>query len=129
MPVNDQMKFQPARRNLRGLSKDEVADFAATEIPQPTYSIRGQIKSPIGQLHITVEVRPAAGKKRATVTGADGNFSFSGLPPGDYVVTPIDDRMNFEPGSHSIKNLARDVRADFLGTPRQRKSPGTPIGN
>ena len=125
-PVNDRMNFEPRSRTINKLHANETADFLGItpRVEDPTvYQISGQVRTAAGKLPFAVELRLTGKKKATTVTDANGKYVFAGLPAGDYSVTPVNDRMNFEPRSRTINKLHANETADFLGIPRRIENP------
>ena len=92
--------------------------------PPLLFVISGSISYATGKLPFALQVR-LNGKKSATLmTDADGNYRFEGLTSGDYTVTPVDERWNFEPASRDLHNLTRDQQADFRAAPKLYKISG-----
>ncbi|HEY0169920.1 MAG TPA: carboxypeptidase-like regulatory domain-containing protein [Pyrinomonadaceae bacterium] len=87
-----------------------------TPTPTPVYIISGRVT--VGDAFLSgVNVMLDGAKSSSTKTDSHGRYSFGGLPEGgSYTVTPDGAPTTFTPRSHSVKNLARDVSADFAGT-------------
>ena len=87
-----------------------------TPTPTPVYTISGRVTvgdTLLSRINVTLD----GSKSSSTKTDSQGRYSFGGLPEGgSYTVTPDDARTTFTPRSHSVKNLVRDVSADFAGT-------------
>src|SRR5437867_4152143 len=66
-----------------------VAIFAASAFAQTTASLNGQVTTDAKSLPgVTVTISsPNLQGSRTSVTGDNGGYSFSGLPPGDYKIT------------------------------------------
>lgn len=87
-----------------------------SQTPTPVYIISGRVT--VGDTFLSgINVMLDGAKSSLTKTDSRGRYSFGGLPEGgSYTVTPDGARTTFTPRSHSVKNLARDVSADFAGT-------------
>jgi hypothetical protein len=126
-PRSDGMNFEPRSRDVHLLTENGRADFIASEAPPQLYKIEGQIKFQNSK-PLVIEVW-LQGKQSFKIK-TDGNYSFPLLPAGDYTVTPISDRMNFEPPKRPVRILNKDERADFLGIPhRIEKSNGPALSH
>jgi hypothetical protein len=79
--------------------------------PTSTYSVTGTITGP-GGAGATVSL---TGQTTATTTAdASGNYSFSGLANGSYVVTPSNSGLAFTPASQSVTiNTAHVMNVNF----------------
>ena len=78
--------------------------------------ISGTVLAASGQRfarHITVRLRSNDKGDRVTTTDDKGNFSFSGVPKGDYVVI-IDKEQDFEPYSENVSIRALGGESPFL---------------
>jgi Carboxypeptidase regulatory-like domain len=92
--------------------------------PPLLFVISGRISYATGKLPFALQVR-LSGKKSATLmTDTDGNYRFEGLASGDYTVTPVEERLNFEPASRDLRNLTRNQQADFRAAPKLYKISG-----
>jgi hypothetical protein len=92
--------------------------------PPLLFVISGRISYATGKLPFALQMR-LTGKKSATlVTDVAGNYRFEGLASGDYTVTPVDERLNFEPAVRDLHNLTRDQQADFRAAPKLYKISG-----
>ena len=72
---------------------------------------------PIGFGNVTVRLSGAM--NATTTTDLGGNYEFSGLSPGDYVVQVERVLTEFNPSSRTLNNLTTDQVVNFLG---ERKS-------
>lgn len=111
-----------------GLSPSPSPSPSPSLSPSPSppllFVISGRISYATGKLPFALQVR-LNGKKSATLmTDADGNYRFEGLASGDYTVTPVEERLNFEPASRDLHNLTRDQQADFRAAPKLYKISG-----
>jgi hypothetical protein len=91
-----------------------------TNVPAPggggaTLTIGGRIIDSGGRGIAGVMVALAGARTAAAVTDAAGSYSFSGLPAGDYTVTPARVGRSFTPASRALTGVAADAVADFLG--------------
>ncbi len=84
-------------------------------IPVPTYTISGQVTlAASGQSGVTLFLSGNATTSMQTDTS--GNYSFTGLAPGNYIVTPSKPGYNFAPLSQTFNNLNANVTANFTAT-------------
>ena len=85
--------------------------------PPPTYKLSGRVtdenNGPISGILIGLSVGGAT-----TNTDANGDYSFSGLAPGDYTITPTDANFTFAPLSRNQTIVDMDVNSvSFVGSP------------
>ena len=73
----------------------QVIDFVAGSVQAPTFSISGNV----GIAGVTVSLTGDA--SQSTTSDGSGNYSFSGVLNGNYVVTPTKTGYTFAPTSHS----------------------------
>lgn len=130
-PVGDKFDFEPRRQVISILRQNERADFSAKPSRDSTdtvvYQISGRLTSATGRIPFLVRVMLGGTRSMTTTTDSEGNFSFKGLPPGDYTVTPADERVIFEPRIRAVVKLSRDERVDFLAIPRRKLIPIGPL--
>ena len=97
--------------------------LTSTSIPTPSptptsttvYKISGRVtdrSEALGGVNITLD----GAKSASTTTDSDGNYTFSDLLTGNYIITPAGAQIDFTPPSRSINNLTRDESADFVAT-------------
>jgi hypothetical protein len=91
-----------------------------------TYSIAGTISGPGGP-GATVNL---SGTSAATTTAdGSGNYSFSGLANGSYMVTPSNGRYVFTPASQAVTiNGAHVMNVNFSSAPQAYSASGTISG-
>ncbi len=64
-------------------------------------------------VEVTVQLTPAGG---SILTGADGAFAFSDLPPGRYTVKPLRSNYTFSPTGRTVDVKGQDVTGlEFVG--------------
>jgi len=110
-PSQSGYSFSPssASVSMSSASKSGV-NFTATAIVT-TYSISGKVSGS------TAKVTLSGSSSALTTTDASGNYSFSGLPNGSYVVTPTQSGYSFTPGSTSVSiNGASKSGVNFTAT-------------
>lgn len=85
-------------------------------VPGPvTYSIAGRVSDSANVPLAGVQVTDGA--SHSATTAADGSYTFSGLPPGSYTLTPTKSGYSFSPASRSV-SLSGDLTGqDFTATP------------
>ena len=88
--------------------------------PPPTFSISGRATDenggPLNGILIGLDVGGAM-----TNTDANGDYSFAGMAPGEYVLTPSSDNFNFTPSSRKVTVIDKDVTGNsFVGAPVQQ---------
>ncbi|MBU0609396.1 MAG: carboxypeptidase regulatory-like domain-containing protein [Armatimonadetes bacterium] len=68
-----------------------------------------------------------------TLSGADGRYTFAGVPDGNYQVRAFSTTMTFDPGFHAVVAPPGTTTADFVGSyfiaGHVRTSSGDPIPN
>lgn len=109
--------FDPTDLTIDGIATNESRDFTGT--PPPAYTISGTAYSGGGPI-----VAPLAGVTitlydsltRTTTTDESGNYSFPGLPAGNYTVTASKPGYTFEPPEHTTPILTSDLILDFTGS-------------
>jgi hypothetical protein len=72
-----------------------------------TYSLSGTISPTVGGIATTMTLSGAA--SATTITDNRGNYSFSGLPSGNYTVTPSKNQFSFSPPNQSKTISTSDV--------------------
>ena len=109
----------PAGYSLWGTWWGRVAVAPQTPPPPPTtYTIKGQVK--VGTALLSGVTVKLTGTRAATVTtDASGNYSFAGLPTGNYTVTPSKLGYLFTPTKLSFTSLsANQTAANFTAAQR-----------
>ena len=91
--------FNPASssQTVSGANMPGV-DFIATPAQAATYSISGQVTSNGSGLS-GVAVALSGADSATAITGASGNYAFTGLANGNYTVTPSKAGFSFSPAS------------------------------
>ena len=79
-PSATEYAFTPASASFTGLVADQRADFLGSPLPRP--AISGQVRDAGNAGLPNVTVALGGGGSTRTVTGADGSYSFTGLPRG-----------------------------------------------
>ncbi|HEX8650066.1 MAG TPA: carboxypeptidase regulatory-like domain-containing protein [Pyrinomonadaceae bacterium] len=126
-PVNDldmwviqEYAAMPAGASLWGTWWGRVAVATATPTPTPTptatYTISGRVM--VGTSGLDGVTMKLTGSRTLTQTTASGgNYSFAGLPTGNYTVTPVRAGYTFNPAQASFNNLsANQTAANFTAT-------------
>jgi hypothetical protein len=92
-------------------------NFIATPAPVATYSISGQVTSNgSGLSGATVQLSGAS--SATAITGASGNYAFTGLANGSYTVTPSKAGFAFNPASSPQTVSGANIPGvNFIGTP------------
>lgn len=112
-PAKTEYTFTPASRNVTVTNADVNAqDFAAT---LNTYSISGAITRN-GQAVVGAVVSLTGGPGGSDTTDAAGAFSFSGLPAGNYTITPSKSHHTFTPTNRSVTVGPNATGRDFTAT-------------
>lgn len=105
-----------------------ASDFIATPPAAPTFSVSGNI------IDDTTAAAPLAGvtvtlggvSNATTTTDTSGNYSFTGLANGAYVVTPAFTNYTFNPAMKNVTVNGADLSGqNFVGTPPAPPPPAT----
>jgi len=92
---------------LAGGCSGTVGSTQATNPPQLTYNISGTIAPAAGGSGASVTL---SGASTGTQTAdSSGNYVFTGLPPGNYAVTPTKTGFTFSPTSQNVTLSNADV--------------------
>jgi len=96
-PSQSGFTFSPVSTSvaISGASKAGV-NFTATPTPATTYSISGKVSGSVAKVTLSGVT------SGSTNTDASGNYSFSSLPNGSYVVTPSQPGYTFSPSTTSV---------------------------
>jgi len=122
-PSSDAFTFAPPSRTVVLSGADaEGQDFTAT--PRPL-SISGFIR---GVVIEDVTVALTGETSRSVQSGASGAFAFTGLPEGDYVVTPSKAGFTFSPASRSVELGASANGLTFDAAYARWRASGTVAG-
>jgi hypothetical protein len=82
-----------------------------TPTPTPTYSISGRVSGSAATVTLSGPV------SRSSITDSLGNFSFTGLPNGSYIVAPSQSGYSFNPATAVVTvNNASITGVTFSGT-------------
>jgi carboxypeptidase family protein len=93
-------------------------NFTATANVGPTFSISGTISPTTGGSGATVILGGAAGA--TTLTNSSGNYGFSGLTNGTYVITPTNTGYAFSPATQSVTVSGANLTGvNFTATAQQ----------
>ncbi len=109
-PTLAEYTFDPVSMDVSVGPSQTGVDFSATQI---TYSVSGIIT--VGNAPLEgVTVSTGGGKSAAT--GADGQYTLSGLVKGDYTLTPALAEYSFDPLSQDISVGPDQTGVDFSAT-------------
>jgi hypothetical protein len=101
-------------------SNGRTSEFSNCQIISPRSFVTGSVRAPDGQRLPNVRVRltsSLAGFSQTTVTSSLGQYFFNLLPPGNYVVTPLDRNLVFSPASRSYSDLTTNQSfQDFVAS-------------
>ena len=99
--------FSPASGPTPGQDSGQTTD----PIPS-TYNISGNVRGSAATLTLS------GAASRSTSTDASGNYSFTGLPNGSYIIAPSQTGYTFSPTTTSVTiNGASATGVNFTGTP------------
>lgn len=107
--------FAPAYRDVTLPPSTNTADFVCSD---QTYSISGHVTAAGGGglAGIAVMLYQGDTKKAQATTGAEGAYSFTGVPAGTYTVKPLNNTMTFDPGAKVVTVPADAADVDFVGS-------------
>ncbi len=74
-------------------------------VPAISYTIAGSVRTPTGGGLEGIQVSIGGTESRNTLTGPKGEYSFTGLPPGDYTVVPVSLFYDFTPPTRTYAPL------------------------
>jgi hypothetical protein len=118
-PSKTGFTFNPASspQSVGGANIPGVS-FVATQV-QAAYSVSGQVTSNgSGLSGVTVALSGAS--SATTITGASGNYAFTGLYNGSYTITPSRTGFTFNPASSpQTVSGANTPGVNFIATPVQ----------
>jgi hypothetical protein len=106
----------------RALSKTEIQSIynagSAGKCNSSTslYTVSGQVKDGAGNALKNILVTLSGAQAQSARTDANGNYSFAGLPSGNYVITPVDQSLIFSPGNQTFTNLSVNQTANFTAS-------------
>jgi len=86
------------------------------QVSSTVYRVAGTISDAKGACSSGVTVRLSGGNTTNTVTASDGSYSFSGLLPGQYVITPSKSGCTFNPASLTVNLSADSLNNNFAGS-------------
>ena len=116
-PYLEGWAFEPSRRTYTGLDADSLNQhFIGTQVE---FEISGYLLSTAGPNLEGAQVALSGDADITDTSDAAGFYSFSGLPEGDYTVTPSMAGYDFSPASRTYTQLGSDLRGEnFVATPR-----------
>jgi hypothetical protein len=92
-----------------------IVEVVADSNPAPASNISGNIQSangaPLGGVSVQLV---GTNTDFTTTTDSSGNYTFQGIPNGNYEVTPTFAGMTFDPESQSVTVNGADVTANFV---------------
>ena len=106
--------FTPASRNVT-VSGGNVTGADFTAQAAPTYRIVGTITPSASGSGATLALSGAA--SGTATADSSGNYSFSGLPNGNYTVTPAKSGFAFSPPNQAVTLSGADGTANFTTQP------------
>lgn len=114
-PSLESWSFEPPRRTYTALDADSLNQyFIGTQVE---FEISGRLVSTRGHLLEGAVVTLTGDADKADTTDAEGFYSFSGLPTGDYRTEPSKAGYDFSPASRSYNPLDADRRLqNFIAT-------------
>jgi len=115
-PSQTGYSFAPSSRTYANLSSTQTAaDFSGTVL---LYSISGYVRDAQNSGISGVTVTLSGAGSGSVVTGTDGSYAFTGLPAGNYTVTPSLAGYAFNPANRAYSPLSSNqVNQNFAGTP------------
>ncbi len=113
--------FTPTSRSVTVNNANVTANFSGVQ----TFTISGTV-SGAGASGATVRLTGAA--TASTTTNASGAYSFTGVAPGSYTVTPTKTGFNFSPANKAVTVSTANVTASFSSTAQTFSISGTISG-
>ncbi|MRR16386.1 MAG: hypothetical protein EG826_08005 [Deltaproteobacteria bacterium] len=89
-------------------------NFVATANTDPTYSLSGTVS---GAVQAGVLITLGGDAAGTAITDAGGNYSFPGLPAGNYSVTPSRTGYDFTPSTRLVTISGNSTGNDFTAAP------------
>jgi Right handed beta helix region len=99
-PVKSNVVFSPASLNITATGSPITGANFSASAPAASSTISGSITPATLGAGITVNLTGA--ETAETATDGSGNYTFSGLPSGNYTVTPVKSNVVFSPASLNI---------------------------
>jgi len=87
------------------------SNFASTRVLAPTYSIDGVVS---GDTKQGVTINLTGDATLTTTSDANGNFSFTGLYNGNFVVTPVKVGFTFSPSNAAVSINSANISGPFF---------------
>lgn len=104
----------PATTSTTQSSTSTTDAISTTSILSPKYSISGTVR---GDVRDNITIKITGTTSRNTNTNQDGQYMFSDLASGYYVITPDNMGYNFDPENYIVQNLTSDLfDMDFVST-------------
>jgi len=128
VPSLSEYTFVPVNRQYLPLESDQTGqDFVGTYTPG-TFTISGTVTLVGGISSVTdVTLELSDGVTVSINPNADGTYAFTGLPAGNYLVTPYLEGYTFKPGNRTYAPLDSDqTEQDFTGYRPKRGGSGEP---
>jgi hypothetical protein len=111
-PSKSGFTYTPLSQTFNNMSASQTANFTTGF---PIYTISGQVTlNGAGQSGVTVTLFGTA--INSTLTDSSGNYSFTGLLAGNYVLTPSKSGYSFTPSSATFNALSANQTANFTAT-------------
>ena len=82
----------------------------------PSYTLAGNVTSSTGKALVGVTINLTGSVTTTATTNANGHYSFTSLPPGNYTVTPSLSGYGFDPLSRSVKIAKANVTGQNFTT-------------
>jgi len=126
-PSRNGFSFNPPSAVFSNLNRDQTsANFVGTS--NFTYGITGAVTDSIGRPIIDAPIVLAGSAGATAITDTLGNYSFSGLGAGSYLVTPALQGFVFSPPTRAFSDLNADqINVNFVGTSiSEAPGPGAP---
>ncbi|MBC7929084.1 MAG: carboxypeptidase regulatory-like domain-containing protein [Rubrivivax sp.] len=120
-PSSERYVFAPLSKDFDDLDGDKSVSFGGTPL---FHTIGGRVFNSNNYGIEGIAVSLSGSQTRATVTDANGNFSFADTPRGgDYTVTPSLNNYVFSPASKTFDDITADQWADFGIAPAPTSTP------
>lgn len=113
--------FSPVTRNITVSGANITGQNFTGTAASGAYSISGNVKNSNGSPLAGVTMTLTGSANTVTTTNAQGNYTFGGLAPGVYVVTPGFNGYTFLPSSRTIAIVNQNFTGqDFQGQAARR---------
>ncbi len=111
-PAKANYEFLPASASFDDLSSDRTQNFSGTLV---NYTLSGRVNTN-GNGLAGVTITLSGSQSGSTITGSNGEYSFTVPAEGSYTLTPARTNNLFSPASANFNILSSNQSADFEAT-------------